>query len=162
MTRVVYPIPVVRTDFATVLPSKAHEDDAAFDLRSCRNLEMIVGERRIVPTGLQMAIPEGHAGLILPRSGLAARHGITVLNSPGLIDSGYRGEVGVLLYLAPNYDDLAELANGNRPTRRFRIDKGDRIAQLLIARLPDVQLLTVRSLEVSERGEGGFGSSGVA
>ncbi len=105
------------------------------------------GERALVPTGLAVAIPEGHAGLVLPRSGLASRHGIALANAPGLIDAGYRGEVTVAI------------VNLDR-SEAYRIRKGERIAQLVLVAVPQVDVVAVEELPPSERGEGGFGSSG--
>jgi dUTP pyrophosphatase len=139
---------------------KAHADDAAFDLRSAEQCFLFPGERYTVDTGLRVAIPEGFAGLVLPRSGLAAKHGITVLNSPGLIDPGYRGVVGVTLW------NTGSTLPGNRTEEPFTVEKGDRIAQLLIVRTADVSFhyCSAKSMSAtvpdSVRGEGGFGSTG--
>lgn len=130
-----------------ILPSRAFSGDAGLDLCAADAVELEPGERVSVPTGLAVELPEGTAGLVLPRSGLAARHGIALVNSPGLIDSGYRGEVSVLLL---NTDR-------NEP---FTISIGDRIAQLLVVRYEALLPALVNKLSDSDRGEGGFGSSG--
>jgi dUTP pyrophosphatase len=128
-------------------PSKAHDGDAGFDLYAVEPATIGPGERVSVGTGIALAIPDGWAGLVLPRSGLAARHGITLPNAPGLIDSGYRGEVRVLLL--------------NTDTREpFEVAPGDRIAQLVLVRHESPELIEVESLEETVRGAGGFGSSG--
>jgi dUTP pyrophosphatase len=129
-------------------PARAHDDDAGMDLHADEAAHIDPGDRASVGTGLAVAIPDGHAGLVLPRSGLAAEHGITLVNTPGLIDSGYRGEVRVLLL------------NTDR-TRSFRVMPGDRIAQLVIARVEAPELAEVGELSETTRGEGGFGSTGV-
>ena len=128
-------------------PARAHHDDAAFDLHSVEALTLAPGERAQVGTGIAVAIPPAHAGLVLPRSGLAARHGISVVNAPGLIDPGYRGELRVLLL--------------NTDSREaFEISPGDRIAQLLIVAVHGVRLDEVEQLDKTPRGVGGFGSTG--
>jgi dUTP pyrophosphatase len=129
-----------------VLPDRAYAGDAGLDLTSCERVELAPGERAVVPTGLAVAIPPGHAGLVMPRSGLAVRHGIGKVNSPGLIDSGYRGEVLVVL-----------LNTDRRDT--FVVEPGMRIAQLVIIPVPELELDEVDELPDSERGERGFGSS---
>ncbi len=135
------------TDTAT-LPTRAHEDDAAFDLCSDADLVLAPGRREAVPTGVVLELPEGVCGLVLPRSGLAARHGITVLNSPGLIDPGYRGEIMVILL---NTD-------AEQP---FEIERGERIAQLLLTRTEAWRLLRGDGeLELTARGARGLGSTG--
>lgn len=139
-------ISVRRLNSQGYLPTFAYPGDAAFDLPTAIDLELRPGERKKVPTGLALAIPSGHAGLVLPRSGLAHRLGIGVVNSPGLIDSGYRGEVSVILV--------------NLSGQTVRFDRGDRIAQLMVVAVPDVSLEVVENLGESERGEAGFGSSG--
>jgi dUTP pyrophosphatase len=141
-------VSVVRLRADARLPSSPYPGDAGFDLSSVEACRLEPGERRTVATGLAMAIPEGHAGFVQPRSGLAARHGITVVNSPGLIDSGYRGEIKVVLQ------------NGD-PTEVFSVEPGDRIAQLVIVPIPAVELVEVDELPGSERSEQGFGSSAV-
>jgi dUTP pyrophosphatase len=129
------------------LPSRAHGGDAGLDLYSCESAHIGPGERWSVGTGIALEIPDQHAGLVLPRSGLAREHGISVVNSPGLIDSGYRGEVRVLLL---NTD----------PAETFRVRPGDRIAQLLIAPIALAEPVEAASLADSARGGAGFGSSG--
>lgn len=140
-------LPVRRLSDAATLPTRAHEGDAGLDLYAAEPAILAPGERISVGTGLAVEIPEGHAGLVLPRSGLAARHGIALVNAPGLIDSGYRGEVRVLLL---NTD--AEST--------FEIGVGDRIAQLLITPFASAEPVEGAGLAMSARGEGGFGSSG--
>ncbi len=141
-------VPVRLLSETARLPSRAHEDDAAYDLHADAALALAPGERAAVPTGIALALPAGTSGLVLPRSGLAARHGITVLNAPGLIDPGYRGEVMVILL---NTD----------PAEPFAIERGDRIAQLLIARGEDAALVAADAeLEATARGAGGLGSTG--
>jgi dUTP pyrophosphatase len=130
------------------LPSYAHPGDAGLDLSSRVDVEVGAGERAMVPTGVAVAIPEGHAGLVLPRSGLASRHGLTLVNSPGLIDAGYRGEV------------TCAVINLNR-TVPVRISRGDRIAQLIVVPVAAMEPYWVDQLPPSERGERGFGSSGM-
>jgi dUTP diphosphatase len=132
---------------AARLPSRAHDGDAGLDLYAAEEAILGPGERGAVGTGLAVEIPDGFAGLVLPRSGLAADHGITLPNAPGLIDSGYRGELRVLLL---NTD-------GERP---FEVHVGDRVAQLLVTRIEPAEPLEVESLEPSARGMAGFGSSG--
>ena len=129
------------------LPSRAHEGDAGLDLYACEPAHLGPGERWSVGTGVAVEIPAGHAGLVLPRSGLARDHGIALVNSPGLIDSGYRGELRVLLL---NTD----------PAETFRVEPGDRIAQLVIAPIATPEAVEVPDLTESLRGGGGFGSSG--
>ena len=129
------------------LPTRANEDDAGLDLYAAEPATLAPGERASVGTGIAIEVPPGHAGLVLPRSGLAARHGIALVNAPGLIDSGYRGEVRVLLLNT----DRAEA---------FEISPGDRIAQLLLAPLAAADPVEVAELTASARGENGFGSSG--
>jgi dUTP pyrophosphatase len=129
-----------------VVPERAYAGDAGLDLSSCERVELAPGERALVPTGLAVAIPEGHAGFVQPRSGLAAKHGITIVNTPGLIDSGYRGEVQIAL-----------LNTDARET--FVVEEGMRIAQLVVLALPRVELVEVDELPSSERGVRGFGSS---
>ncbi len=129
------------------LPARAHPGDAGLDLFAAEAAEIGPGERASVGTGIAIELPAGHAGLVLPRSGLAARHGIALVNAPGLIDSGYRGEVRVLLL------------NTDR-SEAFRIAPGDRIAQLLIAPYAEAEPVAVGELAASARGDGGFGSSG--
>jgi dUTP pyrophosphatase len=128
------------------LPTQAYEGDAGLDLAACERATLEPGERAVVPTGLAVEIPDGYAGFVQPRSGLAAEHGIGVVNSPGLIDSGYRGEIRVVLV---NHD-LRE---------RFTVEPGTRIAQLVIAPVASVTVVEAAELAASERGARGFGSS---
>jgi dUTP pyrophosphatase len=130
-----------------VLPTRAHEGDAGLDLYACEAAHIGPGERWGIGTGIALEIPDGHAGLVLPRSGLAREHGVSLVNSPGLIDSGYRGEVRVLLL-------------NNDPAETFRVSAGDRIAQLVIAPIALADPVEATTLAESARGEGGFGSSG--
>ena len=129
------------------LPQRAHEGDAGVDLFAVAEARIASGHRAVVPTGIAIEIPDGHAGLVLPRSGLADRHGIALVNAPGLIDSGYRGELRVLLL------------NTDR-SEAFTVSPGDRIAQLLIVPFAAVEPVVVSELALSVRGEGGFGSTG--
>jgi dUTP pyrophosphatase len=129
-----------------IVPERAYAGDAGLDLSACEEVELGPGERALVPTGLAVAIPDGYAGFVQPRSGLAVRHGISIVNTPGLIDSGYRGELRVTLL---NTD----------PRESFRVEPGMRIAQLVIVPIPEVELVVVDELPESERGVRGFGSS---
>lgn len=140
-------LPFQRLDPDAPLPERAHPGDAGLDLRSMVDLVVEPGARALVPTGLAVAIPEGYAGLVLPRSGLASRHGLTMANAPGLIDSGYRGEI------------ICAVVNLDRD-QAVRITRGDRIAQLVIVPVPAVRPVLVDELPPSSRGEGGFGSTG--
>ena len=137
---------VRRLDTELPLPERAHPGDAGVDLRSTIELSLKPGERAVVPTGLAVAIPEGHAGFVQPRSGLAAEHGITIVNTPGLIDSGYRGEIRVVLL---NTD----------PSATFVVEPGMRIAQLVVLPVAEVEPTEVDALPESARGVRGFGSS---
>jgi dUTP pyrophosphatase len=128
------------------IPERAYEGDAGLDLAACERVELGPGERTTVGTGLAVAIPEGHAGFVQPRSGLAASHGITIVNSPGLIDEGYRGELRIVLLNTDAKD-------------RFVVEPGMRIAQLVVLAVPELELLEVDELPASERGVRGFGSS---
>jgi dUTP pyrophosphatase len=128
------------------VPTRAYAGDAGLDLTACERAELTPGGRATVGTGLAVAIPDGHAGFVQPRSGLAAKHGITIVNSPGLIDSGYRGELRVTLLNT----DLHET---------FVVEPGMRIAQLVILALPELELVELDELPDSERGARGFGSS---
>ena len=128
------------------LPSRAYEHDAGLDLTACERVELAPGERALVPTGLAVAIPAGYAGYVQPRSGLAARHGISIVNTPGLVDAGYRGEL------------LVNLLNTDRE-RTFVVEPGLRIAQLVVLPVPAVTIREVAALPESARGERGFGSS---
>jgi dUTP pyrophosphatase len=136
-----------RLSDAATLPTRAHEGDAGLDLYASEPAHIGPGERWSVGTGIAVQIPEGHAGLVLPRSGLAREHGIALVNSPGLIDSGYRGELRILLL---NTD----------PAETFRVNAGDRIAQLLITPIAQPAPVEAGELAESGRGDGGFGSSG--
>jgi dUTP pyrophosphatase len=138
---------VKRLDERARVPTRAYPGDAGLDLYALDEARLGPGERASLRTGIAVEIPDGQAGLVLPRSGLAARHGIALVNSPGLIDSGYRGEVRVLLL------------NTDR-TEAFTIENGDRIAQLLLVRVEVPDVIEVGELALSARGEGGFGSSG--
>ncbi|HVS86103.1 MAG TPA: dUTP diphosphatase [Gaiellaceae bacterium] len=129
-----------------VVPERAYAGDAGLDLSACERIELAPGQRATVGTGLAVAIPDGYAGFVQPRSGLAAKHGITIVNAPGLVDSGYRGEVKVVLLNT----DRAE---------PFVVEPGMRIAQLVVLPVPDVTAREVEELPESERGERGFGSS---
>ena len=139
---------VARLRDEAILPSQAYAGDAGLDLAACERLALGPGERGVIGTGFAVAIPEGFAGFVLPRSGLAARHGLTIVNTPGLIDSGYRGEVKVILL---NTDGL----------QSFVVEPGMRIAQLVLVEAASVRLVEVDELTRSERGVGGLGSSGV-
>jgi dUTP pyrophosphatase len=130
------------------LPTRAHDGDAGFDLYALEGGTIPAGERAAVPTGIAVELPERHAGLVLPRSGLAARHGISLVNGPGLIDQGYRGEVRVLLINTDARED-------------FSFEAGDRIAQLLVVRVEAPDIVEVDELAETKRGEGGFGSTGI-
>jgi dUTP diphosphatase len=136
-----------RLETGATLPTRAHEGDAGLDLYACEAAHIGPGERWSVGTGVAVEIPDGHAGLVLPRSGLAREHGIALVNSPGLIDAGYRGEIRVLLL---NTD----------PAETFRVEPGDRIAQLVIVPIALAEPVETESLAESARGDGGFGSSG--
>lgn len=140
-------LPVASLKPEAKLPTRAHSGDAGLDLFSCESAHIGPGERWSVGTGVAVEIPAGHAGLVLPRSGLAKRHGIALVNAPGLIDAGYRGEIRVLLL---NTD----------PAEIFRVEPGDRIAQLVIAPIAIAEPVEVQALTESARGDGGFGSSG--
>jgi dUTP pyrophosphatase len=139
-------LPIQRLREEAVVPAHAYAGDAGLDLAACERAELGPGERLVVGTGLAVAIPNGYAGFVQPRSGLAARHGISVVNAPGLIDSGYRGEVRVVLLNT----DRAEA---------FVIEPGMRIAQLVVLPVPALELVEVDELPESERGVRGFGSS---
>ena len=141
-------LPIKRLDLTVDLPSYAYEGDAGLDLRANEDVTLMPHERRLVSTGLAVAIPEGYAGFVQPRSGLALKEGLSMANTPGLIDSHYRGELKVC---AINLD----------PERSIHIERGERIAQLVIQRVPVVSLVEVDELDETDRGAGGFGSSGV-
>lgn len=139
-------LPVRRLHDAAVLPSRAYDGDAGLDLAACEEAVLEPGERAVVGTGLALEIPAGYAGFVQPRSGLAARHGISVVNAPGLIDSGYRGEIRVVLLNTDAHDS-------------FAVTPGMRIAQLVIVPVATVDVREVQELAASGRGERGFGSS---
>ena len=138
---------IARLDGRARLPTRAHDGDAGLDLYALEDAVLAPGERASVPTGIAVEIPPGQAGLVLPRSGLAARHGISVVNAPGLIDAGYRGEVRVLLLNTDRADT-------------FTLQAGDRIAQLVIVAISTEDPVEVTELSDSVRGDGGFGSTG--
>jgi dUTP pyrophosphatase len=140
-------LPIRRTRPEAVLPRRAYPGDAGLDLAACERRDLAPGERGVFGTGWAFAIPSGYAGFVQPRSGLAARHGLTIVNSPGLIDSGYRGELQVTLL------------NTDRE-ETFTVEPGMRIAQLVVVPVPDVELREVDELPESRRGAGGYGSSG--
>jgi len=129
-----------------VIPARAYRGDAGLDLAACERAVLGPGERATVGTGIAVAIPEGHAGFVQPRSGLAARHGLTIVNTPGLVDAGYRGEIRIVLLNTDAHET-------------FTVEPGMRIAQLVVLALPEVELVEVDELPVSERGVRGFGSS---
>ncbi|HXV34602.1 MAG TPA: dUTP diphosphatase [Gaiellaceae bacterium] len=139
-------LPIVRLREDARIPERAYAGDAGLDLSTCEPLRLEPGERAVVPTGLAVAIPEGFAGFVQPRSGLAARHGIAVVNSPGLIDSGYRGEIRVVLL------------NTDRE-HVFAVEAGERIAQLVVLPVPELEVVELDELPATERGVRGFGSS---
>jgi dUTP pyrophosphatase len=139
-------LPIRRLRPDAVVPARAYSGDAGLDLSSCERVELAPGARALVPTGLAVAIPEGYAGFVQPRSGLAAKHGISIVNTPGLVDSGYRGELLVNLV---NTDQAAP----------FVVEPGMRIAQLVILPIPELELVEVDELPETERGVRGFGSS---
>jgi dUTP pyrophosphatase len=140
-------LPLRRLEPGAVVPSRAYEGDGGLDLAALDRHVLAPGERAVVSTGLAVAIPPGHAGLVVPRSGLAARHGITIVNAPGLVDSGYRGDVRVVLL---NTDRAEE----------FVVEPGMRIAQLVVVAIPAVEPVEVEELAETERGVRGYGSSG--
>ena len=134
------------TESVGEMPQRRHHTDAGFDLHASTCMRIPVGAWALVPTGTKMQIPDGYVGKICPRSGLALKHGVTVLNAPGIIDAGFEGEICAILV--------------NHGIEPFDIEAGDRIAQLLIEQLPDVQLVQGKVAAQSERGERGFGSTG--
>ncbi len=138
---------VTRLDPDLPLPSYGHPGDAGLDLHSRIDVVLAPGERALIPTGIALALPAGYAGFVHPRSGLAIKHGVGLVNGPGTIDAGYRGEVSVILI---NLD----------PTVAVRVSRGDRIAQLVVQRVEHARLIEVAELPGSHRGEGGFGSTG--
>lgn len=140
-------LPVTRLRPDAVLPERAYADDAGLDLSACEAASIPAGGRKVVGTGLAVAIPAGYAGLVVPRSGLAVRHGISIVNAPGLIDAGYRGEIKVLLV---NLD----------PAEPVHLSRGDRIAQLVIQRFESASFVEAEALPESARGVGGYGSTG--
>ena len=140
-------LPIQRLREDAVVPGRAYEGDAGLDLAACERVELGPGERAVVGTGFAIAIPEGYAGFVQPRSGLADRHGISIVNSPGLIDSGYRGEIKVILL------------NTDRSTP-FVIEYGMRIAQLVVLPVPELEVIETDDLPATERGVRGHGSSG--
>ena len=140
-------LPIRRLREGAVLPERAYAGDAGLDLAACERHELGPGERAVVGTGLAVAIPDGHAGFVQPRSGLADRHGISIVNAPGLVDSGYRGELKVILL------------NTDR-SERFVVEPGMRIAQLVVLEVPELELAETNELPVTERGVRGHGSSG--
>jgi dUTP pyrophosphatase len=142
-------LPFTRVRPEGKLPRAHHPGDAGLDLRAAEGVTVKPGERAMVPTGVAVAIPEGHAGLVLPRSGLASKRGLTLANAPGLIDAGYRGEV---ICAVVNLD----------PHEPVEISAGDRIAQLVIVAVPDLSPVWSEELPPSARGQGGFGSTGSA
>jgi dUTP pyrophosphatase len=141
------PVPVVRLDPDLPLPAYAHPGDAGADLVTAVDVTLQPGERALVPTGIAMAVPEGYVALVHPRSGLAARHGLSIVNAPGTIDAGYRGEVKVLLV---NLD----------PAEPIELRRGDRVAQLVLQRVEQAAFTEVEVLPDSVRGVGGYGSTG--
>ena len=141
-------LPIKRLDPTVELPSYAYAGDAGLDLRANEDVTLMPHERRLVSTGLAVAIPEGYAGFVQPRSGLALKKGLSMANTPGLVDSHYRGELKVC---AVNLDNELPI----------HIERGERIAQLVIQRVPVVELIEVDELDETDRGAGGFGSSGV-
>lgn len=141
------PVLLTRLDPGLPSPSYAHPGDAGADLVSAVDLILAPGERALVPTGIALAVPEGYVALVHPRSGLAARHGLSIVNTPGTIDAGYRGEIQVLLI---NHDRTAPV----------RLRRGDRIAQLVFQRFERAQFVEVDALPASARGAGGYGSTG--
>ena len=140
-------LPILRLREDAIVPGRAYEGDAGLDLAACDAVELAPGERAVVGTGLAVAIPEGYAGFVQPRSGLADRHGISIVNAPGLIDSGYRGEIKVIL------------VNTDRSSP-FRVEPGMRIAQLVVLPVPEIDVVESEELPQTERGVRGHGSSG--
>ncbi|MCQ2353166.1 MAG: dUTP diphosphatase [Victivallaceae bacterium] len=136
----------MKENCADLFPQKAHPDDAAYDLRAAVDVTLEVGKSTLVPTGIFMEIPVGFEAQIRPRSGLALKHNLSLTNSPGTIDAGYRGEVGIIMF--------------NPGPEAFAVHRGDRIAQMVIARLAEVELISADILSETMRGAGGFGSSG--
>lgn len=141
-------VQLTRLDPDVPLPAYAHPGDAGADLVSTIDIDLAPGERALVPTGIAIALPEGYAGFVHPRSGLAARSGLSVLNTPGTIDSGYRGEVKVLLVNSDRHSPV-------------RVHRGDRVAQLVVQRVEQADYVEVSELPASVRGSGGYGSTGM-
>jgi dUTP pyrophosphatase len=141
------PVAIVRLDRGLPLPAYAHPGDAGADLMTSVDVSLAPGERALVPTGIALALPEGYVALVHPRSGLAARHGLSIVNTPGTIDAGYRGEIKVLLV---NHD----------PAEPVELHRGDRIAQLVVQRFERATFVEVTELPESPRGAGGYGSTG--
>jgi dUTP pyrophosphatase len=140
-------VPLLRVDPDLPLPSYAHPGDAGADLRTAVDLTLAPGERAMVPTGVALALPDGYVALVHPRSGLAARHGLAIVNTPGTIDAGYRGEIKVMLI---NHDLVEPV----------ELRRGDRVAQLVVQRFEEVRFVEVDALPASVRGAGGYGSTG--
>ncbi|MGN6780995.1 MAG: dUTP diphosphatase [Marmoricola sp.] len=140
-------IPLRRLDDGLPVPSYAHPGDAGADLCTAVDVTLAPGERALVPTGVALALPEGYVGLVHPRSGLAHRHGLSIVNAPGTVDAGYRGEIKVCLI---NLD----------ASQPVSLERGDRIAQLVVQRVEQVRFVEVDELEGSARGDGGYGSTG--
>ena len=140
-------VKVLRTDPAAQLPTYAHPGDAGMDVRSVEDLTLTPGARALVHTGLVLMLPPDAEAQVRPRSGLALKHGVTVLNTPGTIDAGYRGEVGVILI--------------NLGAEPFKVEKGMKIAQLVIARVTQADVVEVSAVDSTDRGAGGFGSTGI-
>ncbi len=129
-----------------LIPKKAHHDDAAYDVKSRVELELVPNETTLIPTGLSLELPVGYEAQIRPRSGLSLKHSLTIVNSPGTIDAGYRGEVGIIMM--------------NVGKSVYNVKRGERIAQMVINKLPEIELIQVQELSASNRGTGGFGSTG--
>lgn len=140
-------IQLQRLDPGVPVPAYAHPGDAGADLATTVDVELAPGERALVPTGIAIALPEGYVALVHPRSGLAARHGLSIVNTPGTVDAGYRGEIKVLLV---NLD----------PRTPVRLERGDRIAQLVVQQVEQAEFAVVDALPESRRGDGGYGSTG--
>ena len=140
-------IKIKKTNSEAILPNYVHEGDVGMDLFSCENYILTSGERKLFGVGLKVEIPEGYEMQIRPKSSLALKHGISVLNTPGTIDSGYRGEVGVILI--------------NHGNRSYEVNKGEKIAQAVINKIEIVEIIEVEELSDTSRGEGGFGSTGL-
>ena len=147
MTASRLPVPIQRLDDGLPLPAYAHDGDAGADLYAREGVLLEPGERRLVPTGVAIALPDGYVGLVHPRSGLAAKVGLSIVNAPGTVDSGYRGEIKVCLI---NLD----------PRTPIRLERGDRIAQLVIQRVERAEFIETDELDATSRGAGGHGSTG--